>query len=193
MEQPGTGDAVAINLRAGRQIPTSVVAVHGSVLELNLPSVLAPGATLKLVWAGRQGAVGADASVVARPGAGGLCVELGAISAAERRTLLRARPDRALAVTANPVARPGQRERLTMRGALHDISLGGLAFLTTGSVHLGDTVMITLGQPMAEPLLTNVAARVVHLTDRPDGRRLVSCAFDDPRSVGDVVSRLVAA
>ena len=155
--------------------------------------MLAAGSSLKLVWAGRQGAVGADALVVARPGAGGLCVELGPVSQADRRTLLRARPDRAMAVTATRVARAGQNERSALRGALNDISLGGLSFLSTGIAHLGDTLAITLGQPMAEPLLTGVAARVVHLTDRPDGRRLVSCAFDDPRSIGDVVSRLVAA
>jgi hypothetical protein len=155
--------------------------------------VLSPGATLKLVWAARQGAVGADATVVQRPAANGLCVELGAIAAAERRALARARPTTALAVTAAPAARTTQRARQPYRGALHDISLGGLSFLTTGVVHLGDTVRITLGQPMQEPLLADVPGRVVHLADRPDGRRLVSCAFDDPRSIGDVVTRLIAA
>jgi hypothetical protein len=189
---PTTGQPIAITLATGREIPTTVVAHRGVLLELNLPPVLKAGATLRIVWAVKGGAGAADCTVEELPGAPGLCLRPGPPVTAERRALRRSRPAVALAVTANPVVRAGARERSPVRGSLNDISLGGLSFLTTGGIRLGDRVAITLGSPMDAPLMEDVPARIVSLLDRPDGRRLTSCAFDDPARLGDVLTRLVA-
>ena len=173
-------------------MPTTVIRSHGPLLELNLPPVMNGGASLRIHWATRAGAGGVDGVVEKSPGTDGLCVRPGTPFAAERRALRRARPSVALAVTIQPATRPGTGVRAPARGALHDISLGGLSFLTTGTVRLGDRVGITLGHPMDAPVLADVPGRVVQVKSRPAGRRLVSCSFDDPARIGDVVLRLVA-
>ena len=189
---PRTGQPISITLASGRDIPTTIVRDRPGLIELNLPPVLKAGASLRIVWARNGGAGAADCTVEDVPGATGLCLRPGPAVTAERRVLRRARPAAALAVTAQPVARAGTRERPAVRGSLNDISLGGLSFLTTGLVRLGDRVALTLGQPMDAPVLVDVPGRVVNLVDRPDGRRLASCAFDDPARIGEAVTRLVA-
>jgi hypothetical protein len=172
---PVRNEPVTLRLASGREVGTRVISSSRGAVALDLPPVLPAGTELWLMWSAPPAARQADAVVVAHPKH--LAVTLAAPTGAERRTSRRKSPARPLAVTAEPVSRAGV-PRHPIKGALRDISTGGLSFLTVGPVARGDRLTMSVGLPLEAPLATQVTARVVGVDVMTDRRRLVRCAFD---------------
>jgi hypothetical protein len=181
--------AVTLCLPSGRQLPTVVIAERGDVLEIDLPAVLPTGTRVQVIRGDDAGGATESETEVIEAAGDRLTVHRSAERGHERRSGHRRPPSRPLAVLAQ-ISRPDG--RVPAKGALANVSSGGLAFVTSAQVRRGDRLWITVGDPFHAPLAASVDADVIHVEPLADGRRHVGCVFVNPSAATALVRELAA-